>query len=98
MVHSDSFLAFSKEDVRVDDVCTFYVEFMWQLIGGYEVTSESSILTGSDFMYIKTGAFELAEEQQTCFFLLVWCSVSSVPFLNFEQGRQQETLSENHLM
>lgn len=68
MVHSDSFLAFSKEDVRVDDVCTFYVEFMWQLIGGYEVTSESSILTGSDFMYIKTGAFELAEEQQTCFF------------------------------
>lgn len=41
MIHFDSFLSYSKENISIDDVCTFYVKYMWQLIGGNEVMSES---------------------------------------------------------
>lgn len=48
MIHSNS--SCSKEYITIDDVCTFYVKYMWQLIGGCEATSESWTLTGSDIM------------------------------------------------
>lgn len=66
MIHFDSFLSYSKENISIDDVCTFYVEYMWQLIGGNEVMSES--WTGSNIMSIEAGALKLSEEHQNGYF------------------------------
>lgn len=39
-----------RRTFSIDNVCTFYVKYMWQLIGGCEVMSEFWTQTGSDIM------------------------------------------------
>lgn len=93
MIHSKS--SCSKENITIDDVCTFYVKYMWQLIGG--------CLNPGLWLVQILCKLKLSEEQQTifspflfhflkCFFLYAIYHERLKRLLCFKQGTLSETL------